>query len=274
MINIQSWHLVGALAMAASWLDNKLGTYDALCSWLESGKKRQETQCQVVLAWFDETGIPGTKRILGTVHEAFTVELLKFGSVAAGYHIYTSDIDLVLCIDGNYCFYKADAMLHLRQMCIELLFMLTSQTTVKFDYDSPDRTQHDTVKFRYGGVKVDLRVVLNLKQFTAPYSVKWITTQYELLQKQLAQVECITWHIEQHPHLKHLLPDIIYWAKHRNLCHDGNAPCPGRIESPKACHWAFWFVLWHLLHAIVICVRKLLQPHYWLCSTWTWSPVS
>ena len=145
------------LAMAAAaWLNNNLNNYDALCQWLDIGKQSQEHQCKKVLAWFDETGIPGTKCILDNVHEELTIELLKFGSVAAGYHIFTSDIDLVLCIDGNNCFYKADAMVHLQQMCIEhLLFMLTSELTVKFDEQSLHRGQHDTVKFSYGGVKDD-----------------------------------------------------------------------------------------------------------------------
>ena len=225
---------------AAAWLNNNLNNYDALCQWLDIGKQSQEHQCKKVLAWFDETGIPGTKCILDNVHEELTIELLKFGSVAAGYHIFTSDIDLILCIDGTRCFYPACAMLHLRQMCIQhLLFRLSSEPIVKLDHDSPERAQGDTVKFRYGEIKVDLRVILKLKQFTPSFSDAWIKQKYELLQKQLAQVQCITWHIEQYPHLKHLLPAIIHWAKLRKLCHDGNAPCPGRIECPKACHWAY-----------------------------------
>ena len=82
-------------------------------------------------------------------------------------------------------------------------------------------------------------MLLNLKQFTAPYSVGWITKQYELLGQQLAQVACIKWHIEQYPPLKHLLPAIVHWAKAAKLCHDGNVTCPPPIESPKACRWAF-----------------------------------
>ena len=182
---------------AAAWLNNNLNNYDALCQWLDIGKQSQEHQCKKVLAWFDETGIPGTKCILDNVNEELTIELLKFGSVAAGYHIFTSDIDLILCIDGTRCFYPARAMLHLRQMCIQhLLFRLSSEPIVKLDHDSPERAQGDTVKFRYGEIKVDLRVVLKLKQFTPSFSDAWIKQKYELLQKQLAQVECITWHIK------------------------------------------------------------------------------
>ena len=189
----------------------------------EEGKLQKKLKRRGLIEFLLKTIIPRVEQEFPT---AVVHQPEAFGSEPCGYSIPTSDLDLMIRIDGFF-------LPRIAEICITtVLAALRQESKVSLISDS---AHCGTVKFKYNGEKVDLRmVVLGTVQETG--KIIYASSHAE---EQLEQIECINCYRRRYPHLKHLMPTIVGWAKGHSLCHDGNVDMPGRITSLKSCHWAY-----------------------------------